>query len=156
VNIVFHAHATVNDGLQRRAEQAIEKLAARLPRTIDATVRFTEDGPVHRVEIELRAAPNRRLVAAASDRLYDLALARALDGLEAQVARERAARERRRRAAAERATGALGATGAPRVADVADGAGDLADVADDDGTIDLVAARERAAELARTRGALEA
>ena len=146
MNIVFHAHATVNDALQRRAEQSIRKLAARLPRSIDATVRFTEDGPARRVEIELHAAPNRRLVAAASGRLYDLALAQALDGLEAQVARERAARERRRRAA-QRGAGAVGATAA---------AGELGDLADEEGTIDLAAARERAAERAQTNGALEA
>lgn len=146
MNIVFHAHAAVNDGLQRRAEQAIRKLAVRLPRCIDATVRFTEDGPARRVEIELHAAPARRLVAAASDRLYDLALTEALDGLEAQVAKERAARERRRRAA-QRGTGAVG---------TAAGAGDLGELVDDEGTIDLAAARERAAERAQTDGALEA
>lgn len=100
MNIVFHAHnATVNDALQRRAEQAVRKLAGRLPRVVDATVRFVEDGPMRRVEIELHAAPNRRLVSAASGRLYALALADAVGGLEAQVDRQRAAKTRRRRAA---------------------------------------------------------
>jgi ribosome-associated translation inhibitor RaiA len=100
VNVVFHAHhATVSDALQRRAETNVRKLAERLPRAVDATVRFVEDGPARRVEIELRAAPHRHLVAAGTNRLYDVALREAVTALEAQVERERAARERRRRAA---------------------------------------------------------
>ena len=120
MNVVFHAHhATVSDALQRRAETNVRKLAERLPRAVDATVRFVEDGPSRRVEIELRAAPHRHLVAAGTNRLYDVALTEAMSALEAQVERERAARERRRRAAvrgvAAADRGALGGDGADGV-----------------------------------------
>lgn len=147
MNIVFHAHnATVNDALQRRAEQAVRKLAGRLPRVVDATVRFVEDGPMRRVEIELHAAPNRRLVSAASGRLYALALADAVGGLEAQVDRQRAAKERRRRAAVRGGGPAelLPVGGAAQLPDDV-----LADISPD-------TMRDPADARTRRRGALEA
>jgi ribosome-associated translation inhibitor RaiA len=100
VNIVFHAHhADMPEPLQQRAEQAVHKLATRLRRVVDASVRFSEDGPTRRVEIVLRAPRSEPLVAAGSGRLYETALGEALERLESHVEHLRVARGRRIRTA---------------------------------------------------------
>jgi ribosome-associated translation inhibitor RaiA len=100
VNIVFHAHhADMPEPLQQRAEQAVRKLAARLRRVVDASVRFSEDGPTRRVEIVLRAPRQQPLVAAGSGRLYEAALGEALERLESHIAHLQVARRRRIRTA---------------------------------------------------------
>jgi ribosome-associated translation inhibitor RaiA len=100
VNIVFHAHhADMPEPLQQRAEQAVRKLATRLRRVVDASVRFSEDGPTRRVEIVLRAPRSEPLVAAGSGRLYEAALGEALVRLESHVEHLRVARGRRIRTA---------------------------------------------------------
>ena len=100
MNIVFHAHhADMPESLQQRAEQAVHKLAARLRRAVDASVRFAEDGPVRRVEIVLRAPRSQPLVAAGSGRLYETALGEALVRLESHIAHLKAAKGRRIRVA---------------------------------------------------------
>jgi ribosome-associated translation inhibitor RaiA len=152
VNVVFHAHhATVSDALQRRAETNVRKLAERLPRAVDATVRFVEDGPARRVEIELRAAPHRHLVAAGTNRLYDVALSEAVTALEAQVERERAARERRRRAAVR---GVVAADGRAFGGDGAYAAGEIEAELDATGAAELSAGERPAGSPGA--GALEA
>lgn len=100
MNIVFHAHhADMPEALQERAEQAVQKLAVRLRRVVDASLRFSEDGPTRRVEIVLRAPRQQPLVAAGSGRVYETALGEALARLESHIAHLRAARGRRIRAA---------------------------------------------------------
>jgi ribosome-associated translation inhibitor RaiA len=100
VNIVFHAHnAEMPESLQQRAEQAVQKLATRLRRVVDASVRFAEDGPVRRVEIVLRAPRQQPLVAAGSGRLYETALGEALERLASHIAHLKAAQGRRIRVA---------------------------------------------------------
>jgi ribosome-associated translation inhibitor RaiA len=79
VEIVIHSHhATVSDHLRRAAQRGIEKVARRLTRTVDAVVRFEQDGPLRRVEIVLHAARSRRIVAEATGRYFGPALAAAL------------------------------------------------------------------------------
>jgi ribosome-associated translation inhibitor RaiA len=96
VKIVFHAHhAEMPEPLQERAEQAVQKLASRLKRAVDASVRFAEDGQVRRVEIVLRAPRQQPLVAAGSGRLYETALGEALERLESHIAHLKAAKGRR-------------------------------------------------------------
>lgn len=98
MHIVFHAHhADVTDALQQRAAQSVTKLAARLRGTTDASVRFADDGAERRVEIMLRAARRRPLVAEGTGSRYEFALASAVERLGAHVAHVRAERERRRR-----------------------------------------------------------
>jgi ribosome-associated translation inhibitor RaiA len=116
VQIVFHAHnADMSDSLQERAEQAVRKLASRLRRAVDASVRFTEDGPVRRVEIVLRAPRRRPLVAVGSGRLYESALGQAVAHLESHLAHLKAVRSRPIRAA--RATTRVPGVAAPLAAD---------------------------------------
>ena len=100
MHIVFHAHnAEMPESLQQRAEQAVQKLATRLRRAVDASVRFAEDGPTRRVEIVLRAPRQQPLVAAGSGRLYETALGEALERLESHIAHLKAAQGRRIRVA---------------------------------------------------------
>jgi hypothetical protein len=65
-----------------------------------ATVRFEEDGRLHRVEIVVHAARGRKLVAEGTGRYFGPALAAALAHLESQTDHvRRPPKSRRRRAA---------------------------------------------------------
>jgi len=120
VNIVFHAHhADVTEALQQRAEQCVRKLATRLRGATGASIRFTEDGALRRVELTLRAARRRPMVALGSGPRFEAALAEATDALEQHVAHARAARERRLRRAGV-ITPVVDATAAVRTAGVAE------------------------------------
>ena len=100
MNIVLHAHhAHVPEPLLRRAESAVARLGARVPRAHDATVRFAEDGAVCRVEVTARVPRRAPLVAAGEGRAFEAALADALGRFEGLVARVRGARDRRLKAA---------------------------------------------------------
>ena len=101
MQIVLRSHnAKVTEVVREKAEQAITKLARRLRRTVDATVRFEHDGPTRRVEIVLRAPRHRRLVAEGQARQYGTALDRALEHLASQTNHaKRPANRRGRRAA---------------------------------------------------------
>lgn len=100
MNIVLHAHhAQVPEPVLRRAEAAVTRLGARLPRAQDATVRFAEDGALCRVEVTARVPRRAPLVAVGEGRAFDLALAEAVERFERHVGRLRASRERRLQAA---------------------------------------------------------
>lgn len=121
MHIVFHTHhADVSEALQQRAEQAVRKLAARLRGTTDASVRFAEDGTERRVEIVLRAARRRPLVAAGEGARYEIALADAVERLGAHVAHAREERERRVRRDARAASAAAASGRVPNDAPPAD------------------------------------
>jgi ribosome-associated translation inhibitor RaiA len=97
MEIIFHAHhAPMSQRLQRRARLHLAKLAKRLGRPVDATVRFEEDGPTRRVEIVLHAPRRTPIVAAADGRYTGTALNEALARLAAQVDRARRKRLARR------------------------------------------------------------
>lgn len=98
MEITFHSHhAVISDSMRRRAERAIRKLAARLPRAVDATVLFEEDGPERRVEIVLRRARLAPLVGKGLAAKPGPALSQSLAKLEAQIARrKRTVKERAR------------------------------------------------------------
>jgi ribosome-associated translation inhibitor RaiA len=99
VEIVIQSHhAAVSDGMRDRAMRAVEKLAARLRRAVDAVVRFEEDGPTRRVEIVLHAPRQRRLVACGESRFFGPALAEAVTRLEAQARQTKATLKARTRA----------------------------------------------------------
>jgi hypothetical protein len=90
VEVVYHAHnAVISDRMKKRAARGIEKIAQRLSRAVDATVRFTQDGPIRRVELLLHAPRHRHLIGAGEARYYGPALRVALLHLESQVAREK-------------------------------------------------------------------
>ena len=89
MEIIFHAHhAAISDHMRARAERAVRKVAARIPRATSAVVRFEADGPARRVEIELLGA-GRKLVAVASGRFFGPALGEAAQRLLAQAAHQR-------------------------------------------------------------------
>jgi ribosome-associated translation inhibitor RaiA len=89
VNIVFQSHhAVISDSMRSRAERIVLKSASRLPRVTSAVVRFEEDGPTRRVEIELNAS-NRRLVANSAGRFFGPALSEAGERLLSRVRHER-------------------------------------------------------------------
>ena len=102
MELVLHSHnATVSGVVRERAERLVRRLAPRFGRVIDATVRFADDGPLRRVEIEFHAAGGRRIVAAGTGRYFGPALAHAGARLRAQLDHgKRTRRERSRDATA--------------------------------------------------------
>ncbi|MDQ6611636.1 MAG: HPF/RaiA family ribosome-associated protein [Gemmatimonadota bacterium] len=93
MEIILHAHhADVPANLQRDAIEAVQQIAVRLRRAVDAIVRFESDGPERRVEIVLRAPRHKEVIAEGFDRQFEPALALALSRLQTQVARDRRAR----------------------------------------------------------------
>ncbi len=87
MELVLHSHnATVSELIRERAERLVRRLAPRFGRVVNVTVRFADDGPVRRVEIELHAAGGRRIVSEGSARYFGPALAHAGARLRAQLA----------------------------------------------------------------------
>ncbi len=115
MEIIFHAHkAPIPDRLRRRAELALHRAATRFTRTVDAIVRFEQDGPVKRVEIVLHAPRQRKVVALGEAKFYGPAVTTAINKLSAQVRKLRRAHEpgvRKRAARRARKSGALGRVG---------------------------------------------
>ena len=98
MELVLHSHnATVSDVIRERAERLVHRLAPRFGRVVDVTVRFADDGPVRRVEIEVHQAGGRRVVCAGRGRYFGPALAHAGAALRAQLEHgKRTGRERSR------------------------------------------------------------
>lgn len=98
MEIIFHAHhANVSDRMRRRAEAAVRKTAQRLARTVDAIIRFEQDGPVKRVEILLHAPRQRDLIARGEGKFFGPAFTTAVDKLSAQIQALRTSRRTARR-----------------------------------------------------------
>lgn len=103
MDIIFHAHhAIVSDRMRRRSEAAVKRAGLRLGRTVDAIIRFEQDGPVKRVEILLHAPRQRDLVARGQARYFGPAFAAAMNRLLAQIRPLRASRRTARRAVSAR------------------------------------------------------
>ena len=86
MEINFHAHhAVISERLRTRATQAMGKYSERFPFTLEATVRFEQDGPSRRVEIVVSGRQSRQWVAEGSGRTYGPALTAALKHLETQL-----------------------------------------------------------------------
>ena len=102
MELVLHSHnATVSDVIRERAERLVRRLAPRFGHVVNATVRFAEDGPLRRVEIELHAKGGRRAFGAGTGRYFGPALAHAGAALRAQLEHgKRTRRERSRDATA--------------------------------------------------------
>lgn len=102
---IFHAHhANISPRMRRRAELAVARAALRLPRTVDAVVRFEQDGPVKRVEIVLHAPRQPELIARGEGKFYGPALTIAIDRLTTQIRKLRTSERSAQRApAAEKA-----------------------------------------------------
>jgi ribosome-associated translation inhibitor RaiA len=101
VEILFQSHhAVVSDRMRERARRAIERLAARMRRAVDAVVRFEQDGIMRRVEIVLRTPRQRSLIARGEGRFFGPALSDAVDHLEVQARQLKSARKARTRSLA--------------------------------------------------------
>jgi ribosome-associated translation inhibitor RaiA len=108
VDIIFHAHhANVSERMRKRAEAAVRRAALRIGRTVDAIIRFEQDGPVKRVEILLHAPRQRDLIARGEAKFFGPAFASAMDRLLAQIRPLRAGRRTARRAAGSRKAAAV-------------------------------------------------
>ncbi len=87
-----HAHhAEVAAHMRKRAERDVRRVALRLPRVVEAIVRFEEDGGVRRVTLTLRAPQHHDVVAHAEHRYFGPALGLALSRVRKQAGRERQA-----------------------------------------------------------------
>ena len=99
MEIIFHAHhANISDRMRRRAEAAVRRTALRLTRTVDAIIRFEQDGPVKRVEILLHAPRQRDLVARGESKFFGPAFASAMERLAVQIRTLRTSKRRAERA----------------------------------------------------------
>lgn len=86
MDIVFHNHdAPISDRMRRRAEQALRRIAKRVPRAVDGVVRFHQDGPTRRVELVLHMGSGRRFIASSEGRYFGTALADAARRLTMQI-----------------------------------------------------------------------
>lgn len=98
MEIVFRSHnATITDRMRQRGEKLVRRLALRMGRIIDATLRFEGDGKQRRVELEFHAAGGKRIVAEGTGRYYGPALAQAGARLKAQLDHDRRTRRERAR-----------------------------------------------------------
>ncbi|MDX2183643.1 MAG: HPF/RaiA family ribosome-associated protein [Gemmatimonadaceae bacterium] len=89
MEIILHVHhANISMSMRQRAERAVRKLADRLKRTVDAVIRFEEDGAERRVELELRAPKRRPLVAEGRGKFFGGAFSQAIARLEREVRAE--------------------------------------------------------------------
>lgn len=107
MEIAFHKNdASVSHATVRKIEKMIAAAAARFPRPMDATVRFTSEGVTRRVEILLRAPRHATLVSTGEGRYYGPAASQALHRLRLQLLREKRLPKTRSRVQARRAGGA--------------------------------------------------
>jgi ribosome-associated translation inhibitor RaiA len=92
MEVHFHAHhAVVSEHMRKRAEREVRRAAARIPRVVEAIVRFEQDGLVRRVSLTLRAPQNHDLLARAEGRWFGPTLALAVSRVKSQASRERIA-----------------------------------------------------------------
>lgn len=90
MDIVIHSHhAEVSAYMRRRAERAVERAAARVPRVVEAVIRFEEDGPTRRVTVTLRAPKHHDVMGKAEGRFFGPALAGAVAKVMAQAGKEK-------------------------------------------------------------------
>jgi ribosome-associated translation inhibitor RaiA len=86
MELVLHTHnANVSEVVRERAERLVRRLAPRFSRVVDVTVRFSEHGPLRRVDIEVHMAGGRRVVSTGNGRYFGPALAHAGAALRAQL-----------------------------------------------------------------------
>lgn len=105
MEIVFQNHdAPVSDRMRRRAEQLVRKVARRMPRAVDATIRFQQDGTTRKVEITLHGSSGRRLVAHHEGRYFGTSLSQAARKLGQQVGHTKRTAKSRARDVARRKT----------------------------------------------------
>lgn len=106
MEVHFHAHhAEVSDAMRKRAEREVRRAAVRIPRVVEAIIRFEQDGQLRKVSVALRAPKHHDLLGRAEGKFFGPALAQALARVRAQAAKEKKGlpKARARLAARERA-----------------------------------------------------
>lgn len=90
MDIIFHSHhAAVSEHMRRRAKRLVERAALRIPRIVEAIVRFEEDGPTRRVTVTLRAPKHHDVMGGAEGRHFGPALVSAIARVQAQAGKEK-------------------------------------------------------------------
>jgi ribosome-associated translation inhibitor RaiA len=90
LEIIFHSHhADVSEHMRKRAARAVQRAAARIPRIVEAIIRFESDGPRRRVTVTLRAPKHHDLMGTAEGRYFGPALTQAVTRVMSQANRER-------------------------------------------------------------------
>ena len=103
MEVIFQSHhAVISPNMRLRAERVVRRIARRLPRPVDAIVRFEQDGPIRRVELVLHASQRKDLIAEGFARYYGPALNEAASKLLAQVNRQKRTPKTRGRTLARR------------------------------------------------------
>jgi ribosome-associated translation inhibitor RaiA len=82
-------HAEISDNMRRKAERLVTKAAERIPRAVEAVVRFEQDGPTRRVSVVMKTPSTHDLVGKAEGRFYGPALVSAIARVLAQSSKER-------------------------------------------------------------------
>ena len=99
MDVIFHSHnAVISERMRSRAEFIMRKLESRIARGVRAIVRFEQDGPTRRVEIEMHASRGRPLISNGYGRTYGPALSEAVHNLQTQLARSKRTPKARARA----------------------------------------------------------
>lgn len=90
MDIVIHSHhATVSEHMRKRAVRAVRRIAARVPRVVEAIIRFEEDGRIKRVAVTLRAPRHHDLMGRAEGSFFGPAIAVAVARVTSQINREK-------------------------------------------------------------------
>ena len=90
MEIHFHAHhAEVSAAMRTRAEREVLKAAERIPRVVEAIIRFEQDGALRRVSLTFRAPMHHDLIGSAEGRYFGPALTLALARVKTQAAKEK-------------------------------------------------------------------
>lgn len=106
MEIVIHSHhAAVSDHMRKQAVRQVQRAAERIPRVVDAIIRFEEDNGTKRVTLTLRAPRHHDVMGSAEGKYFGPAITAALARVMTQVNREKreAGHAAARRAARERA-----------------------------------------------------
>ncbi len=90
MDIHFHAHhADVSDTMRTRAVRAVVRSAERLPRVVEAIIRFERDGTLRKVSVAFRAPKGHDLLGSAAGRYFGPTLTLALARVRAQAGKEK-------------------------------------------------------------------
>ncbi len=90
MDIVIHSHhATVSEHMRKQAIRQVERAATRIPRTVEAIIRFEEDGATKRVMLTLCAPKHHDLMGTAEGRFFGPAITAAIARVMTQVNREK-------------------------------------------------------------------
>ncbi len=89
MEIHFHAHhAEVSPAMRKRAERLVQRAALRIPRVVEAVIRFEQDGPTRRVSVALMAPQQKDLLGRGEGRYFGPALVTAIARVLAQAKKQ--------------------------------------------------------------------